>query len=604
MSPISTDEIGKCFPRNGSSPGPDLSSVGELRRLSKFELAKIYNIFLLCRRIPDRFCRARTVFLPKKRDAADPGDFRPITLTPIPARLFSKILARRLAPSVRLDPDQRGFIESDGIAQNTFLLDYVLRHSREKVKRTFVASLDLRKAFDSVSHEAVFAALKAQAVDHRLVELLQSIYAKSSTSFAPFLGHKFSSTCGVKQGDPLSSILFNMVIDQLIRKLKGPVGLELDGSTISISAYADDILLFASSSAGLQHLLNETSKFLETCNLFVNCSKSFTISILADSKNKKTKVDSATPFFINNEPLKILKANDSFKYLGVNFSAKGLLAENCCPTLQDYLAKLKSAPLKPQQRIWILKNTLLPKLFHLLVLSSVTAGKLAKLDSVTRAFVRGALFLPGDCPNSFIHASVADGGLGVLSFRVSVPLWRRSRLAGLGAVMSGGQKLYNTVDGAALVDSSKVKNQNLWVQSRNKFLSGRDYVNLLKTKIACLPTAARCARGRPAKDKYCQAGCPRKETLNHVSQACPRTHGKRIQRHEAVVNYLKRACQNWGFEVTTEPLYKTSAGNRKPDLLARKNGKILVIDAQVVGNAVDLDRANNRKISYYRDNVE
>ncbi|GBN95225.1 Retrovirus-related Pol polyprotein from type-2 retrotransposable element R2DM [Araneus ventricosus] len=136
MSPISTDEIGKCFPRNGSSPGPDLSSVGELRRISKFELAKIYNIFLLCRRVPDRFCCARTVFLPKKRDAVDPGDFRPISLTPIPARLFSKILARRLAPSVHLDPDQRGFIESDGIAQNTFLLDYVLRHSREKVKRT------------------------------------------------------------------------------------------------------------------------------------------------------------------------------------------------------------------------------------------------------------------------------------------------------------------------------------------------------------------------------------------------------------------------------------------------------------------------------------
>ncbi|GBN38140.1 Retrovirus-related Pol polyprotein from type-2 retrotransposable element R2DM, partial [Araneus ventricosus] len=336
MSPITTDEIGKSFPRNGSAPGPDLSSVGELRRISKFELAKIFNIFLLCRRIPDRFCRARTVFLPKKRDATDPGDFRPISLTPIPARLFSKILARRLAPSVRLDPEQRGFIEADGIAQNTFLLDFVLRHSKEKTKRTFVASLDLRKAFDSVSQEAVFAALKAQAVDHRFVELIQFIYAKSSTSFAPFPGHKFSPTCGVKQGDPLSSILFNMVVDQLIKKLKGPVGLDIDGTTMSISAYADDILLFASSSVGLQHLLNETAEFLETCNLFVNCSKSFTISILADAKSKKTKVDSATPFYIKNEPLRILKTNDSFKYLGVNFSAKGLLAENCCPTLQDY----------------------------------------------------------------------------------------------------------------------------------------------------------------------------------------------------------------------------------------------------------------------------
>ncbi|GBM36534.1 Retrovirus-related Pol polyprotein from type-2 retrotransposable element R2DM [Araneus ventricosus] len=406
MCPITTDEISKCFPKIGSAPGPDLSTVGELRQISKFELAKIFNIFLLCRRVPDRFCRAKTIFLLKRKDTSNPSDFRPISLTPIPARLLSKILARRLAPTVSLDPEQRGFIESDGISQNTFMLDFVLRHSRERVKRTFIASLDLKKAFDSVSHEAVFAALKAQAVDPEFVELLKSIYKNSTTSFAPYPNHRFSPTCGVKQGDPLSSILFNMVIDQLIKKLKEPIGLEIDGSIMSISAYADDILLFASSSAGLQHLINETSAFLETCNLHINCAKSFTISILADAKNKKTRVDSASPFYVNNAPLNILKANDSFKYLGLNFSAKGLVVGNCNPTLNNYLAKLKSAPLKPQQRIWILKNTLLPKLFHLLVLSFVPAGKLAKLDSITRAFVRGggALFLPGDRLPQLIHS--------------------------------------------------------------------------------------------------------------------------------------------------------------------------------------------------------
>ncbi|GBN17317.1 hypothetical protein AVEN_131258-1 [Araneus ventricosus] len=116
---------------------------------------------------------------------------------------------------------------------------------------------------------------------------------------------------------------------------------------MSISAYADDILLFASSSAGLQNLLNETSSFLEQCNLNINCDKSFTISILADSKNKKTKVDSAFPFQVKNAPINSLKVNDSFKYLRLNFSAKGLLAANCSSALIDYLSKLKSARLNP-----------------------------------------------------------------------------------------------------------------------------------------------------------------------------------------------------------------------------------------------------------------
>ncbi|GBO40584.1 Retrovirus-related Pol polyprotein from type-2 retrotransposable element R2DM [Araneus ventricosus] len=207
---------------------------------------------------------------------------------------------------------------------------------------------------------------------------------------------------------------------------------------MSISAYADDILLFTSYPTGLQFLLNEADSFLAKCNLNINTSKSFTISLSTDSKNKKIKVDSALSFKINNSPLKSLKVNDSFKYLGVNFSAKGLLTVDCGPTLKDDLLKLKSVPLKPQQRLWILNNTLLPKLFHLLVLSSVPAGKLCKLDSTIHAFVRGVLYLPGDCPNSYIHASVADGGLGVPSLRVSVPSCRLSRLGSLGAVMSGG----------------------------------------------------------------------------------------------------------------------------------------------------------------------
>ncbi|GBN89416.1 Retrovirus-related Pol polyprotein from type-2 retrotransposable element R2DM [Araneus ventricosus] len=210
---------------------------------------------------------------------------------------------------------------------------------------------------------------------------------------------------------------------------------------MSISAYADDILLFASSSAGLQHLLNETASFLDQFNLNINCAKSFTISILADSKNKRTKIDSAFPFQVKNAPINSLKVNDSFKYLGLSFSAKGLLAANCSSTLIDYLSKLKSVPFKPQQRLWILRNTLLPKLFHLLVLSSVPAGKFVKLDSITRAFVQGPLYLTGDCPNSFIHASVADGGLGVPSLRISIPFWRLSRLGSLGVPGGFGREV-------------------------------------------------------------------------------------------------------------------------------------------------------------------
>ncbi|GBL82834.1 Retrovirus-related Pol polyprotein from type-2 retrotransposable element R2DM [Araneus ventricosus] len=363
-------------------------------------------------------------------------------------------------------------------------------------------------------------------------------------------------------------------MDFIIKNIRGKIGIQLgDDSTTNISAHADDLLLFASSSSVLQHRLDQTIRLLSGCNLEVNLRKSFTISILADDKDKKTKIDTTCQFSARSSLIRPLNIKDNFKYLGVTFTAQDLLAADCASTLQNYLTKLGSAPLKPQQRIWILRNVLLPKLFHLLVLSSVRAGHLPKLDTRIRAFVWKVLYLPADCPNSYLHAAVSDGGLGVPSLRYAVPVWRSER-HGLSTAMSPGclagppgdylqrlrervarvlltcdvskffaQKLYNSVDGLALGESSKVPKQHDWINFGNRFLFGPDYINLIKTRINCLPTASRCARGRPLKEKMCRAGCNRKATLNHISHGCSRTHESRIARHNAVFKYIKKEAR-------------------------------------------------------------
>ncbi|GBO28163.1 Retrovirus-related Pol polyprotein from type-1 retrotransposable element R2 [Araneus ventricosus] len=146
-----------------------------------FILSTTKRTILYHRRIPERFCKARTVFIPKKPAATEPDDFRPISLTPIPARLFSKILARRQSPTNSIEPEQQGFIKTDGISQNIFMLDFVLRHAIEQTKRIYIASIDIRKAFDSVSHEAVFNALEAQSIDPEFIKLIKFMYQNSST---------------------------------------------------------------------------------------------------------------------------------------------------------------------------------------------------------------------------------------------------------------------------------------------------------------------------------------------------------------------------------------------------------------------------------------
>ncbi|GBN40510.1 hypothetical protein AVEN_275214-1 [Araneus ventricosus] len=90
----------------------------------------------------------------------------------------------------------------------------------------------------------------------------------------------------------------------------------------------------------------------------------------------------------------------------------------------------------------------------------------------------------------------------------------------------------------------------------------------------------------------CRAGYNRKETLNHVSQGCPRTYERRMACHNAVSKYIKRGLEKRSYIVFEKPAYKTSTGKRKPDLVAISNDVAFVIDSQVVRESVDLKRSN------------
>ncbi|GBL82835.1 Retrovirus-related Pol polyprotein from type-2 retrotransposable element R2DM [Araneus ventricosus] len=181
LDPISIEEVKRRFPRGRSAPGPDRATVKEFKEVPVWDLVKILNIFLFCGKIPERLCCSRTIFLPKKSGAFLPGEFRPISLTPVLGRLFYKILARCLAKHASLVTEQRGFIPEDGAAQNIFLLDFIPRHAHEKSKTTFIASLDISKAFDSVSFESVFAVLEEEGIQPEFINLIKLIYSQSST---------------------------------------------------------------------------------------------------------------------------------------------------------------------------------------------------------------------------------------------------------------------------------------------------------------------------------------------------------------------------------------------------------------------------------------
>uniref|UniRef100_A0ABD2WCU9 Reverse transcriptase domain-containing protein n=1 Tax=Trichogramma kaykai TaxID=54128 RepID=A0ABD2WCU9_9HYME len=168
---------------------------------------------------------------------------------------------------------------------------------------------------------------------------------------------------------------------------------------------------------------DEASKY----GLQFNAAKCIAMSILIASKPKTYKVSTAESFQIGGGPIRQLGPTEHFRYLGVHFSPLGFRKPG--GTLVRELANIASAPLKPQQRLKILRCFLVPRFYHQLVLSRCHLQTLKSLDRQVRAAGRKWLRLPKDVPIGYFHARCLDGGLGIPSFRTAIPALVHSRLS-------------------------------------------------------------------------------------------------------------------------------------------------------------------------------
>ena len=293
-SPIKPQEIRAARPSLAVSPGPDGLTARHFRAISLGIIARIFNLILWCENLPKHLAISRTIFIPKKSQASLPGEFIPISISSVFARVLHKILAQRIDANIEMDDQQRAFRAGmDGCRDNTVLFDALLRSRYQQFKSTFAATLDLARAFDSVEHSAIMRAAEAAGIPPLLVNYLKSLYASSTKTLS---GTEWSTEPikvmrGVKRGDPLSPVIFKLVIDQLLRLLPQECGSTYNGKTVRAMAFADDLVLLDDWLIGLQHLLDWTSTFLGTCGLLLNTSKCHTVSIVGNGGLRKTVVD-------------------------------------------------------------------------------------------------------------------------------------------------------------------------------------------------------------------------------------------------------------------------------------------------------------------------
>lgn len=148
-------------------------------------------------------------------------------------------------------------------------------------------SLDLQKAFDSVSWPFLFLVLQRWGFGENFLATLKALYStlEATVRLQKYHADPITIAKGTRQGNPLSSLIFALVIEPLaIAICSNPDirGVDCGSNTHKCALFTDDLLLFLTSpNSSLPTLRSLLDTFASVSGLQVNMTKSqaFNISL-------------------------------------------------------------------------------------------------------------------------------------------------------------------------------------------------------------------------------------------------------------------------------------------------------------------------------------
>uniref|UniRef100_A0A8C5M5U5 Reverse transcriptase domain-containing protein n=1 Tax=Leptobrachium leishanense TaxID=445787 RepID=A0A8C5M5U5_9ANUR len=289
IGPITVAEVeGAIASQNKcKAPGPDGLTAEFYQCFSALlapHLAEVFNESLNGGLLPPTFRTSAVILLTKPGvvDTADVGNWRPISLLNVDRKILARVLFLRLQVlSEGLLSDSQ-FCTVRG--RNVF--DAVLE-VREAVDRCragdwtgYILALDQSKAFDRVDHHYLWAVLRRYGLPAKFINWLITLY-RGAESFALVNGWKgrpFRVLAGVRQGCPLSPLLYAFAIDPFLRRLgagrfrgvdRGPAT-----APLRVVAYADDVSIVVSDPSEAALVVDLVSRYSSASSSQINRIKS------------------------------------------------------------------------------------------------------------------------------------------------------------------------------------------------------------------------------------------------------------------------------------------------------------------------------------------
>jgi len=603
---LDVDFITRCISRlkNGKTPGIDGLPYEIIKKSKTLRdiITTIINTCIKHEKIPRRWRCIDMVLLYKSGDINEVNSYRPISMSAIIYKIYMSCLANWSMTNITFKLPQKGFLQFEGCPEHNRKMRDFIRRLKKKKKDLYMLFIDIKNAFTSVSHEVLIQSLKYIGYNTKFNNIIQDIYRENYVYLPNDPERKIPMKVGVKQGCPLSPILFNCVMDGLIKTMNTKMKqIENKGGDSDYFVFADDMAFGTNTTKNMKQLFKTLESILVNINLDIGFGNPIdnvfkkTALMAKKNINKKWQDDLDMKLIDRkNTKIPLITNGYEYRYLGVNigkFEKVGNTTNKrkeieLDQKLDKVLRTISNLKLKPQEKIILYNEVASGTISWTAVTERISTQWLKKRDRIARNNWKAWIGRGSKCgiPSDLIHLNVTAGGIGLCSckhiydcnrirfiaslctkdeFKDSVEVneiqWCKKILKSWNNVMTWEEIVQNKDPKTLIHDRSRkffkdksaarlpIGNRSLnWNDnfriSRLNYMGQKLYRFIWESRSNMLNTAKRISKWKKINLK---CHCGQDDIVQHVVGYCPLNLGIYRKRHnlvnKAICQHLKRS---------------------------------------------------------------
>jgi hypothetical protein len=304
--------------KNNKAPGFD-NIPGELLKTGCVELNEVIHEFVKKvwreEKLPEEWMKGVICPIHKKGCKMTCQNYRGICLLPTVYKVLSIILHDRLSPLAEqlIGPYQAGFRKERSTTDQIFCIRQIVQKSYELNTETQHLFIDFKSAYDTINRDQLWMIMTELGIPHKLIRLLRATLdgvmccVKVQGSVSSF----FVSKRGLRQGDALSTTLFNIALEGIVRR----AGINRSGTIFTkltqLLGFADDIDIVGRNIRSVKDAYVKLEREANKIGLYVNVEKT---KFLMIKPSPRTLSLVGTHLEVGNKKFEVV---NEFTYLGV-----------------------------------------------------------------------------------------------------------------------------------------------------------------------------------------------------------------------------------------------------------------------------------------------